>query len=61
MHGEEKMAKVEKFGQSETQSLKKKQNGKESGVVFLGKEAGFERKELKFRKKENNEEYLLVT
>jgi hypothetical protein len=34
MHGEEKMAKVEKFGQSETQSLKKKQNGKDLEQQF---------------------------
>lgn len=39
---------------------KKKQNGKESGEVIRGKEAGFERKELKFREKENNEENLLA-
>lgn len=40
---------------------KKETKWKESGEGFLGKEAGFERKELKFKKKENNEEYLLVT
>lgn len=34
MHGEEKMAEVEKFGQSEAQS---KKNGKESGEVIRGK------------------------
>lgn len=39
-------------------SLKK--NGKESGEVIRGKEAGFERKELKFGEKENNEENLLA-
>lgn len=57
MHGEEKMAGVEKFGQSEAQP---KKNGKESGEVIRRKQAGFERKELKFREKENNEEYLLA-
>lgn len=60
MHGEEKMAEEEKFGQSEAQSKRKKQNGKESGEVIRGKEAGFERKELKFREKENSEENLLA-
>lgn len=39
-------------------SLKK--NGKESGEVIRGKEAGFERKELKFGEKENNKENLLA-